>query len=127
MSLAMKKAAEELLEKGVKVTGGENAYKLLYKLAKSHGHDMNGSKSAIARAFGLSPKEVMKMSRTALDNYLETGVLVVPGEFLYRRRKIYRHDGDAGANRNLWRSSNTSWRDKYREEPVTYSSNTSKG
>lgn len=127
MSLSMTKAADELRESGVKVSGSENAYKLLDKLAKLHGHDMNGRKMVIAKEFGLSQKAVIRLAKAALDNYLETGVLVVPGQFLYRHRKVYRHDGDAGANRNLWRASNTSRKDRHREAPVTYSLNTSKG
>ncbi|MBB1507536.1 hypothetical protein H5203_18890 [Pseudoalteromonas sp. SG41-1] len=101
-----------LERKGVKLTGSENNYKLLYKLSKINGIDMNGNKSIVMKEFGISKNKIMAMARDTLEFFLNSGNLIVPKEFKYRKRNVYLHDGDAKANRNLWRESNKEIRNK---------------
>lgn len=101
-----KKLLNYLESKGVKLSGSENDYKLLYKLSKINGVDMNGNKSIVMKEFGISKNRIMAMARDTLEVFLNSGYLIIPKEFKYRKKNIYLHDGDAKANRNLWRESN---------------------
>ena len=114
------KAIDYLNENSSKAHHGSRPYKLLFKLAQLHNIDMNGGQNNIMREFGYSKNKISKLVKDALTNFCITGKLVVPREFLFRKRKQYRHDGDSSANRNLWRESNGTKGDAKRREPVTY-------
>jgi len=118
------KAIDYLNERGIKATPSKPAYKLLHRLAILHGIDMNGSKGNICREFGYSKNKVIALAKDALSYFCNTDKLIVPKEFLFRKKKVYLHDGDATANRNLWRQSNKARSDKKRKKPVEYSLNT---
>ncbi len=64
------------------------------------------------------------MAKSALQQYCRSGVLQVPDQFKYNENRIYRHDRDGSANRNLWKESNKASADKKRNEPVKYHLNT---
>lgn len=78
------------------------------------------------REFNYSKNKTSKLAKDALDHFCSTGEVIIPQEFLFRRKKLYRHDGNPTANRNLWRVSNKAKKDNHRNEPVTYTYNTAK-
>ncbi len=96
------KVIDEIVASEGKISGAENAYKLLFKLSKVKGMGMNGNKTAIAKEFRVTPKQVMNLAKEALDHYIATDALHLPPIFLFRKKKNYMHDGEATANRNLW-------------------------
>jgi hypothetical protein len=121
------KVIREIEASEQKVTGSENAYKLLFKLCRAKGIDMNGNKTAIGKTFGLKEQDVIRLAKETLEHYVETDGLHVPNMFQYRKRKNYTHDGDASANRNLWSKNKKIYTDKKsKKKPPEYTFNTSK-
>jgi hypothetical protein len=102
----------------------QKPYRLLHKLAKAKGIYMHGSQVFIGKHFNLSPRKMSKIAKNALINYCSIGVLQIPDQFKYNDSRVYRHDGQATANRNTWKESNNATNDQFREEPVKYSLNT---
>lgn len=111
-------------ENGGKARPGQNPYRLLHKLAKAKDVYMHGSQPFIGKTFNISPSNMNKLAKKALEQYCISGVLQIPDEFKYNENRIYRHDGKAEANRNLWKDSNKTQSDRSRRVPVSYSFNT---
>jgi hypothetical protein len=116
----------ELKESKIKLTGSENAHKLLLKLCKLKDVIMNGSPTTSAKNGGLKRSKVIQQAKGILTEYQLTNLLILPAHFKQKGPETkYRHDGNATANRNLWASSNKAKRDDHKS-PVVYSLNTSK-
>lgn len=105
---------------------GQKPYNILHKLAKSLNVYMHGSQSFIGKYFNIPPQKMNKKAANALRQYCEQGVLQIPNEFKYNDKREYRHDGDANANRNVWKESNSARHDLSRKKPVQYRFNTLK-
>ncbi|AGN82402.1 MULTISPECIES: hypothetical protein [Pseudomonas] len=99
---------DELMAAEVRVTGCENAYKLLYKLCKLKGMQMNGSAGTAAGNGGISKTKVVTQARQLLKEYLSTGLIVLPAHIKGKGSEHkYKHDGDPEAGRNFNREG---WR-----------------
>ncbi|QUG93165.1 hypothetical protein GR140_30870 (plasmid) [Pseudomonas putida] len=99
---------DELKGAEVRVTGCESAYKLLYKLCKLKGMQMNGSAGTAARNGGISNTRVVTQARQLLKEYLATGLIVLPAHIKGKgSENKYKHDGDPEAGRNFNRKG---WR-----------------
>ncbi len=120
-------AVDKINEVGIySASTGQKPYRLLHKLAKSLGYYMHGSQSFIGKTFNISPNKMKKKASDALRQYCEQGVLQIPDEFKYNDKREYRHDGEATANRNLWKESNVARHDRTKKMPVEYTFNTVK-
>ncbi|WP_299807824.1 hypothetical protein [uncultured Shewanella sp.] len=116
----------ELKENNVRITGSENAHKLLFKLCKFKEIRMNGSPATCAKNGDLRRNKVIKQAKGILAEYKLTGLLILPVHFKQKGRETkYKHDGNATANRNLWNSSNRAKADNHKK-PVLYSYNSKK-
>ncbi|QYN03455.1 hypothetical protein K1T36_09895 [Pseudomonas protegens] len=116
---------DELKAAGVKITGGESAYRLLHKLCIQKALQMNGSALRAAKSGGLPRKKVITQAKYLLNEYLKTGLIVLPEHMKIRGSEHkYKHDGDAGANRNLWR---TGWKAPTPKDNTHHGFNTVKG
>lgn len=96
---------DEVNSLGGRATGGETLYVLLHRLAKVKGKDMNGSAAMVGRAAGIPRSKINNLAKDALRLYLNSGHLVIPSCFNFRESGQYMHDGDAEADRNLWRKN----------------------
>lgn len=116
---------DELKAAGVKISGGENAYRLLHKLCIHKALQMNGSALRAAKNGGLPRKKVITQANHLLKEYLKTGLIVLPSHMKARGSEHnYKHDGDATANRNLWRAG---WRAPAPQDNTHHGLNTVKG
>jgi hypothetical protein len=102
---------DELKAADVGVTGGENAHKLLFKLCKMKGLQMNGSPTTAAKNGGLKRTKVIAEARELLREYMATGLIVLPAHIKAKgSNNKYKHDGEADANRNFnghgWKAPN---------------------
>lgn len=96
---------DELEAAGVRITSSENAHKLLYKLCKHKSLQMNGSATTAAKNGGIARNKVISQARALLTEYVKTGLIVLPEHMKAKGSDHkYQHDGQADANRNLWRS-----------------------
>ncbi len=107
-----------------KAKEGQKPYRLLHKLAKSLGVYMHGSEAFIGSSFNIPRKRMSRMAADALKMYGDSGILAIPDQFKYNENRIYRHDGDSSANRNIWKESNKCKRGPRKTTPVHYSFNT---
>ncbi|CAI8806099.1 hypothetical protein K5R88_30410 [Pseudomonas sp. MM213] len=99
---------DELTVAGVRITGSENAHRLLFKLCRHKGMQMNGSATTAARNGNVKRQKVISQARALLVEYLKTGLIVLPAHLMAKgAEQKYKHDGNATANRNLWR---TGWK-----------------
>lgn len=121
---AYQSAIDFINSEGGNAKKGQKSYRLLHKLAKAKGIYMHGSQAFIGQHFKLSPNKMTKLSKDALKQYCTSGVLQIPDQFKFNDSRVYRHDGEATANRNTWKESNTATNDQFREEPVKYNLNT---
>jgi hypothetical protein len=118
-------AVDKINEIGLyKAKTGQKTYRLLHKLAKSLGIYMHGSQAYIGQTFNIKEQKMKKMATDALKQYCSSGVLQIPEQFKFNENKVYRHDGDANANRNTWNESNKAQEDKHKQQPVQYHLNT---
>jgi len=118
-------AIDKINEIGIyKANQNQKPYRLLHKLSKSLGVYMHGSQAFIGKHFNIPANKMNSMAKSALQQYCLSGVLQVPDQFKYNENRIYRHDRDGSANRNLWKESNKASADKKRSEPVKYHLNT---
>lgn len=116
---------DELIAADVRVTSSENAHRLLFKLCKLKGLQMNGSGATAARNGGISRTKVLSQAKALLKEYVETGLIVLPAHMKAKGAEHkYKHDGDAGANRNLWR---TGWKSPAPLDNTYRGFNTTKG
>lgn len=102
---------DELKAAGVRITGSENSHKLLYKLCKLKGLQMNGSATTAAKNGGLKRSKVITQARELLREYMTTGLIVLPEHIKAKGcNNKYKHDGEAEANRNFnghgWKAPN---------------------
>ena len=102
---------DELKAAGVRITGSENPHKLLYKLCKLKGLQMNGSATTAAKNGGLKRSKVITQARELLREYMTTGLIVLPEHIKAKgSNNKYKHDGEAEANRNFnghgWKAPN---------------------
>lgn len=102
---------DELKAAGVRITGSENPYKILYKLCTFKGLQMNGSATTAAKNGGLKRTKVIAQARALLREYMATGLIVLPGHIKAKGSdNKYKHDGEAEANRNFnragWKAPN---------------------
>ncbi|WP_338923794.1 hypothetical protein V0M98_36930 (plasmid) [Pseudomonas silesiensis] len=102
---------DELRDAGVRILGGENFYKLLYKLCKHKGMQMNGSPTTAAKNGGLKRSVVISQAKELLREYKATGLIVLPAHIKAKgSNNKYKHDGEADANRNFngqdWKAPN---------------------
>jgi hypothetical protein len=109
-----------------KAKQGQKPYRLLHKLAKAKNVYMHGSQPFIGMHFNISPNKMNKLARDALKEFCTSGVLQIPDQFKFNENRIYRHDGNPDANRNVWSESNNCKNDKFKKEPVMYTLNKSK-
>lgn len=116
---------DELKAAGVKVSDSESAYKLLYKLCMFKSLQMNGSALRAAQNGGLPKKKIFAQAKCLLHEYIKTGLIVLPGHMKARGAEHkYKHDGNARANRNLWR---TGWKAPAPQDNTHHGLNTVKG
>jgi hypothetical protein len=81
---------------------------LLRKLSEVKGIKMNVSATVSGKSAGFSKQRTFREAEKYLALYIETGKFFVPYFMLKKKTvKLYKHDGDATANRNLW---NTGWK-----------------
>jgi len=67
---------------------------------------MNGSRGKAAQLGNKSKTGITKEAKRILSDYLITGQIHLPYHFTVKgKEKLYTHDGDATANRNLWESN----------------------
>jgi len=102
---------DELKTAGVRVTGSENAHRLLYKLCTLKELQMNGSATTAARNGGVSRTKVITQARAILREYMATGLIVLLAHLKAKgSNNKYKHDGDPEANRNFnakgWKAPN---------------------
>lgn len=102
---------DELKAAGVRVTGSENAHRLLYKLCTLKAMQINGSATTAARNGGVSRTKVITQARAILREYIATGLIVLPAHLKAKGSdNKYKHDGDPEANRNFnakgWKAPN---------------------
>ncbi|MHD0644049.1 hypothetical protein ACYPKM_00265 [Pseudomonas aeruginosa] len=106
---------DELMAAGIRVTGSENAHKLLYKLCTLKGMQMNGSATTAARNGGLKRDKVIAQARVLLKEYMSTGLIVLPAHIKAKGSDSkYKHDGDPDAGRNFNREG---WRAPLPKKP----------
>lgn len=116
---------DELKAADVRISGCENAHKLLFKLCRHKGIQMNGSALTAAKNGGLPKKKVISQAKAILAEYMKTGLLVLPAHIKAKGAEHkYKHDGDANANRNLWRNG---WKSPAPDDNTYHGLNTAKG
>lgn len=116
---------DELKTANIRITSSESAYKLLYKLCKHKSIRMNGSALKAAQHGGLPKKKIISQARALLREYIKTGLVVLPAHMTVKGSDHkYQHDGDAAANRNMWR---TGWRSPSPKDKTYGGLNTTKG
>lgn len=116
---------DELKVAGVRITGCENAHRLLFKLCKHKGMQMNGSATTAAKNGSIKRQKVISQARALLVEYLRTGLIVLPGHLKAKGSEHkYKHDGNATANRNLWRAG---WKSSAPKDKTYRGFNTVKG
>lgn len=116
---------DELIAADVRITSGENMHRLLFKLCRYKGIQMNGSATTAARNGGLKRSKVISQAKALLREYVETGLIVLPAHMKAKGAEHkYKHDGHAGANRNIWR---TGWKSPTPPDSTYRGFNTTKG
>ena len=120
-------AIEFINTNGGKATEGMKPYRLLHKLAKAKDVYMHGSQAFIGKTFDIKKTKMNKMAKEALSQYCISGVLQIPNEFKYNENRVFRHDGESNANRNVWSESNNAKNDHKLSTPVSYQYNSVKG
>lgn len=116
---------DELKAAGVQINSSESAYKLLYKLCTHRSMRMNGSALKAAQHGGLPKKKVLTQAKALLSEYIKTGLVVLPAHMATKGPdQNYKHDGDGGANRNMWR---TGWKSPAPKNKTYGGFNTTKG
>ncbi|WP_230124930.1 hypothetical protein [Pseudomonas sp. Bi70] len=99
---------DELIAADVRITNSESAHKLLFKLCQHKGLQMNGSALTAAKNGGLPKKKVISQAKEILTEYIKIGLIILPAHMKAKGAEHkYKHDGQAGANRNIWR---TGWK-----------------
>ena len=71
----------EILACGGRVTLATPSYRMLYKLAKVKGIDINSKSSKIAKICGVKKAFIKRKAKQIMANYIKTGQLVIPREF----------------------------------------------
>lgn len=116
---------DELNAAGVKVNSSTSAYKLLYRLCMYKSIRMNGSALKAAQYGGLPKNKVFTQAKALLKEYIKTGLVALPAHMATKGSDHkYKHDGDAAANRNMWR---TGWKSPGPKDKTYGGLNTAKG
>lgn len=111
---------DELLNDGRRITVAAKPYRLLWEVALLKGQYMQMHAKVITRVHGLSPNKVQKLAREHLLLYINSGKLIVPNYFKYQEGTDYQHDGDATANRNVWKANRKVYTKRDANAPVVY-------
>ena len=77
---------QEIRDGGGKVTEATTPYRILYRLAKVKGIEMNGSAVRIAKLCGVKQSVISVKAKQIMWDYVETGYLKIPQEFQMRGR-----------------------------------------